>query len=209
MPWGWCSNPLQYSCLENLMDRVAWWATVHRVAKSWRWLKRLHTPTELFWLSIHGYVRFQAISEDLITDKLSHSNAWLFWWMWIIGLYLLFTPLYIYIYTKVKVWSHSVMSNSVIVACQAPLSMARILECVAIPISRGFSWPRDRTRASCVAFTIWATKVTCKYVDVAFPRDFPGGSDGKEKPAVTKWTGWLITLLLHFWLPSHLSPAFC
>ena len=27
-------NPLQYSCLENLMDRVAWWATVHGVAKS-------------------------------------------------------------------------------------------------------------------------------------------------------------------------------
>ena len=28
-------NPLQYSCLENLMDRRAWWATVHRVKKSW------------------------------------------------------------------------------------------------------------------------------------------------------------------------------
>ena len=27
-------NPLQYSCLENLMDRGAWWATVHGVAKS-------------------------------------------------------------------------------------------------------------------------------------------------------------------------------
>ena len=27
-------NPLQYSCLENTMDRGAWWATVHRVAKS-------------------------------------------------------------------------------------------------------------------------------------------------------------------------------
>ena len=26
-------NPLQYSCLENSMDREAWWATVHRVAK--------------------------------------------------------------------------------------------------------------------------------------------------------------------------------
>ena len=31
-------NPLQYSCLENSMDREAWWATVHRVAKSWTWL---------------------------------------------------------------------------------------------------------------------------------------------------------------------------
>ena len=31
-------NPFQYSCLENSMDRGAWWATVHRVAKSWTWL---------------------------------------------------------------------------------------------------------------------------------------------------------------------------
>ena len=28
-------NPLQYSCLENSMDRGAWQATVHRVAQSW------------------------------------------------------------------------------------------------------------------------------------------------------------------------------
>ena len=28
-------NPLQYSCLKNLMDREAWWTTVHGVAKSW------------------------------------------------------------------------------------------------------------------------------------------------------------------------------
>ena len=27
-------NPLQYSCLGNPMDRGAWWATVHGVAKS-------------------------------------------------------------------------------------------------------------------------------------------------------------------------------
>ena len=26
-------NPLQYSCLENLMDRGAWWVTVHEVTK--------------------------------------------------------------------------------------------------------------------------------------------------------------------------------
>ena len=29
-------NLLQYSCLENPMDRGAWWATVQRVAKSWK-----------------------------------------------------------------------------------------------------------------------------------------------------------------------------
>ena len=26
-------NPLQYSCLENPMDRGTWWATVHGIAK--------------------------------------------------------------------------------------------------------------------------------------------------------------------------------
>ena len=31
-------NPLQYSCLENRMDRGAWQATVHGVAKRWTWL---------------------------------------------------------------------------------------------------------------------------------------------------------------------------
>ena len=29
------SNPIQYSCLENSMDRGPWLATVHRVAKNW------------------------------------------------------------------------------------------------------------------------------------------------------------------------------
>ena len=28
------ANPLQYSCLENSIDRGAWWATVHGVTKS-------------------------------------------------------------------------------------------------------------------------------------------------------------------------------
>ena len=33
-PGGGNGNPLQYSCLENPKDGGAWWATVHRVAKS-------------------------------------------------------------------------------------------------------------------------------------------------------------------------------
>jgi len=32
---GGCGNLLQYSCLENPMDRGAWWAAVHVVAKHW------------------------------------------------------------------------------------------------------------------------------------------------------------------------------
>ena len=34
-PGGGHSNLLHYSCLENPMDKGAWWATVHGVAKSW------------------------------------------------------------------------------------------------------------------------------------------------------------------------------
>ena len=45
-------DPLEegmYSCQENSMDRRAWWATVHRVAKSW---------TRLKWLSMHTILLF-------------------------------------------------------------------------------------------------------------------------------------------------------
>ena len=42
-PGGGNSNPLQYSCQETPMDRRAWWATVHRAAKSWTRLKQLNT----------------------------------------------------------------------------------------------------------------------------------------------------------------------
>ena len=39
-PGGGHGNPLQYSCLKNPMDRGAWWATVHGIAKSWTRLKQ-------------------------------------------------------------------------------------------------------------------------------------------------------------------------
>ena len=42
-PAGGHGNPLQYSRLENPMDRGAWWATVHGVTKSQTWLHRLST----------------------------------------------------------------------------------------------------------------------------------------------------------------------
>ena len=47
-PGGGHGNPLQYSCLENLMDRGVWWAIVHGVSKSWTGQKQVsthaHTP---------------------------------------------------------------------------------------------------------------------------------------------------------------------
>ena len=38
IPGEGSGNPLQYSCLENPMDRAAWQATVHGATKSWTWL---------------------------------------------------------------------------------------------------------------------------------------------------------------------------
>ena len=36
-------NPLQYLCLENPMDRGAWWPTVHGVTKTWTEQTDSHT----------------------------------------------------------------------------------------------------------------------------------------------------------------------
>ena len=47
-PGGGHGNPLQYSCLENLMDKGAWRTTVHGVAKSRILLKRLNVHTQIF-----------------------------------------------------------------------------------------------------------------------------------------------------------------
>ena len=50
-------NILQYSCLENPMDRGAWWATVHRVSKSWKQLKQFSTHTwKICCMKYHIYI---------------------------------------------------------------------------------------------------------------------------------------------------------
>ena len=54
-PGGGHSNPLQYSCLENPMDKGgAWRAMVHMVAMSWTRLKQLSTHAHI--LETHGFL---------------------------------------------------------------------------------------------------------------------------------------------------------
>jgi len=43
--WNRIGNPIQYSCLENSIDREVWWAIVHRLAKSQTRLKWLYKHT--------------------------------------------------------------------------------------------------------------------------------------------------------------------
>ena len=50
-------TPLQYSCLDNSMDRGAWQATLQGVAKSWTWLNNYH-----FHFLSHIYVLFIVFS---------------------------------------------------------------------------------------------------------------------------------------------------
>ena len=45
-PEGGNGSPLQYSCLENPMDRVARWATIRKITKSQRQLKQLSTQAQ-------------------------------------------------------------------------------------------------------------------------------------------------------------------
>ena len=57
------SNPLQYSCLENSMDRGVWWSTVHGVAKSWIQLSacaHTHTHTHTH-RHTHYFILLQAL----------------------------------------------------------------------------------------------------------------------------------------------------
>jgi len=47
-PGGGNGNLLQYSCLENTMDRGVWWAIVHGVTQSWTQLKRVSSSCRIF-----------------------------------------------------------------------------------------------------------------------------------------------------------------
>ena len=46
--WGGHGNPLQYSCLENHMERGPWQATVHRVAQNHKWLRQFSMHASWF-----------------------------------------------------------------------------------------------------------------------------------------------------------------
>ena len=53
-------NPLQYSCLENSVNRGAWWATIHRVVQSQTQLSDIpHTHTHCYVLNMRANQNLQ------------------------------------------------------------------------------------------------------------------------------------------------------
>ena len=86
-PGGGHGNPLQYSCLENLMDRGSWQTTVHRVANSQTKLKQLSMcavwqqtllttslsfPTQ----KLHAQLRDHLLCDKLLTSFLAFHQVY-------------------------------------------------------------------------------------------------------------------------------------
>ena len=72
---GGHGDPLQYSCLENPMDRGAWWAIVHGVAKSWTWQKQLSTHS---YVKIHqtAGLRFAPFTAFKLCHNKTPASGW-------------------------------------------------------------------------------------------------------------------------------------
>ena len=69
-PGGGNGNPRQYSCLENPMDRGAWWVTIHEVA-NWTWLST-HTPLYIF--TFNTVLCFHVLSRHTLHPVISISG---------------------------------------------------------------------------------------------------------------------------------------
>ena len=69
-PGGGHGNPLQYSCLENPMDRGAWQATVHRVTQSQTQLKQISTAWHNGSVSISLNLLLPALYEIFLSSNL-------------------------------------------------------------------------------------------------------------------------------------------
>ena len=70
-PGGRNGNAYQYSCLENPVDRGAWWATIHEVAKSWTWLS-VHTLVSI--LTFNRVLHFRVLSGHTLHPVISISG---------------------------------------------------------------------------------------------------------------------------------------
>ena len=122
----WYDNPLQCSCLENPMDRGAWWAAVYGVAQSRTRLKRLSSSSS---------------SRDILHKTLPTGIAYIRTSI-MTTIKILFTE---------RSWSSLLINNY----CQSIKFMVMCGVCVCmgytISYSRGSSTPRDKSCVSCIS----------------------------------------------------------
>ena len=90
-PGGGHVNPLQYSCLENPMDRGAWQATVPRVTKSRRWLKQLARACTV---DLQCCAYFCSQQSDSVIHMYRHFFSYSFPLWFITAYWILFLVLY-------------------------------------------------------------------------------------------------------------------
>ena len=157
---GECNGtPLQYSCLENPMDRGAWEAAVHGVTKVGHdWATSLSLFTFTHWRRNWQPTPVFLPGESQGQQSLVGCSLW--------GR------------TESDTTDWSDLAAAVLVAQSSPtlydpmdcslpgpsihgILQARIVDLVAIPFSRGSSQPRDWTWVSWLAgrfFTVWATR---------------------------------------------------
>ena len=69
-------KPLLCSCLENPMERGAWWDTVHGVTNSWTWLKWLSTLEQRPLCA-----KLPAICEMIFSLQEPHPSFCIRWWL--------------------------------------------------------------------------------------------------------------------------------
>ena len=78
--WVGNGNPLQYSCLETIVDRRAWWAIVYGVPKSRPWLSTAYTPVKAsgpgLWLVGSFLINIVSISEFVIDLFIFSVSSW-------------------------------------------------------------------------------------------------------------------------------------
>ena len=139
-PAGGLGKPLQYSCLDNPMNKPAWRASVHSIAENQAWLKQLSTSRQ----EISWNLRVADSQHRWVTLDVQQGSLGGFW------------------YSSLLLSAQALLSHRLCdpMDCSPPGSsvhgilQARILEWVAIPSSRGSSWPRDQTHISwlsCIA----------------------------------------------------------
>ena len=142
-------NSLQYSCLENPMERGAWWAAAigsHRVGHDWSDLAAAGHVNPLQYSCWESPID-RGTWQTRVT-KVEHN------WSNLVHTHME-KNVQTYVYTLVCVCVCSVMTSSLQThgpgSCVHEIFQGRILEQVAISFSRGSPWHRDQTRISCTS----------------------------------------------------------